>query len=67
MSTTLSARFLAYRWYRTENLESSHKEAWEFALAHWRDFLGQLSDNPEQQAGPSPAPIILVVRSLPRE
>jgi hypothetical protein len=33
------ARYLAYRWYRQEDLEASHGPAWAFACANWERFL----------------------------
>jgi hypothetical protein len=44
------ARYLAYRWYRLEDLQASHGSAWSYACANWKDFLAEaeevLSDPP---------------------
>lgn len=33
------ARYLAYRWWRMKEPAASHAEGWQYALAHWANFL----------------------------
>jgi hypothetical protein len=37
---TTKARYLAYRWFRSQNAAASHAEGWEFASANWEQFVG---------------------------
>lgn len=35
----IKAHYLAYRWFRTNNLEASHPEGWTFAEENWHAFI----------------------------
>lgn len=35
------AHYLAYRWFRTNNLEATHVQGWEFAEQNWRAFMNE--------------------------
>ena len=48
--TGTRARSLAYRWFRENNPDSSHKEAWSFAQNNWQNFQNQ-SDGTDKAIG----------------
>jgi hypothetical protein len=63
------ARYLAYRWFRSEHLDATHSEGWSFALTHWEEFLaegGEASASLAEAAASLPEPVVRGPHDAPR-